>query len=210
MRWLVAGLAAALTLAGPARGAVIHTETVGAFGGEANALNALYEPYVLQAGTTWITVDQGQLTSGNWTINGQLAKLWWDEFGSTDEEGNYVPVLTGNEYSYSPSCNSTLANPVCGTTPLRTTLSGNVLRIDFAPPPDFYNCTPTFVVAGDCAESYSFFYVDFDLFATGVGDEASFTFYDANPVPEPATWALLIAGFGITGTAMRRRRTVAA
>jgi hypothetical protein len=29
-------------------------------------------------------------------------------------------------------------------------------------------------------------------------------------VPEPASWALLIAGFGLTGAAMRRRRVVAA
>lgn len=29
------------------------------------------------------------------------------------------------------------------------------------------------------------------------------------PVPEPASWALLIAGFGLTGAAMRRRRQVA-
>ncbi|NJC07653.1 hypothetical protein GGQ62_000651 [Polymorphobacter fuscus] len=29
-------------------------------------------------------------------------------------------------------------------------------------------------------------------------------------VPEPASWAMLIAGFGLTGAAMRRRRTHAA
>jgi protoheme ferro-lyase len=29
-------------------------------------------------------------------------------------------------------------------------------------------------------------------------------------VPEPASWAMLIAGFGLTGAAMRRRRAVAA
>jgi hypothetical protein len=29
-------------------------------------------------------------------------------------------------------------------------------------------------------------------------------------VPEPANWAMLIAGFGLTGGAMRRRRTAAA
>jgi hypothetical protein len=28
----------------------------------------------------------------------------------------------------------------------------------------------------------------------------------ANPVPEPASWALMIGGFGITGVALRRRR----
>lgn len=32
---------------------------------------------------------------------------------------------------------------------------------------------------------------------------------DVSPVPEPASWALLIAGFGLTGAAMRRRERVA-
>ena len=31
-------------------------------------------------------------------------------------------------------------------------------------------------------------------------------FGDAPAVPEPATWALMILGFGATGTAMRYRR----
>lgn len=31
----------------------------------------------------------------------------------------------------------------------------------------------------------------------------------ATAVPEPATWALMLAGFGLTGAAMRRRRRVA-
>jgi hypothetical protein len=31
-----------------------------------------------------------------------------------------------------------------------------------------------------------------------------------NAVPEPASWAMLIAGFGLTGAAMRRRRVTAA
>jgi hypothetical protein len=30
------------------------------------------------------------------------------------------------------------------------------------------------------------------------------------PIPEPATWAMLIAGFGLTGAALRRRRVVPA
>jgi hypothetical protein len=33
-----------------------------------------------------------------------------------------------------------------------------------------------------------------------------FTIGDVAPVPEPATWAMMIAGFGLVGAAMRRRR----
>ena len=40
---------------------------------------------------------------------------------------------------------------------------------------------------------------------SGVGDE----YIPTDVVPEPATWAMLIAGFGLVGTAMRRRRGLA-
>lgn len=36
----------------------------------------------------------------------------------------------------------------------------------------------------------------------------NFTLTGPGAVPEPASWALLIAGFGLTGAAMRRRRAV--
>lgn len=35
-------------------------------------------------------------------------------------------------------------------------------------------------------------------------------FLDVPPIPEPATWAMMIAGFGMVGAAARRRRIVAA
>lgn len=48
--------------------------------------------------------------------------------------------------------------------------------------------------------------------ATGrqVGDYVVANYFGINAVPEPASWAMLIAGFGLTGAAMRRRRTARA
>lgn len=45
------------------------------------------------------------------------------------------------------------------------------------------------------------------------GDDLTYSMtveYVANPVPEPATWVLLIAGLGAAGVALRRRRPVSA
>jgi hypothetical protein len=40
----------------------------------------------------------------------------------------------------------------------------------------------------------------------GGGSGNGALFKTGNYVPEPATWAMLIAGFGMTGAAMRRRQ----
>ena len=38
------------------------------------------------------------------------------------------------------------------------------------------------------------------------GDNAGSIAFDINAVPEPATWGMMIMGFGVMGAAMRRRR----
>jgi len=42
-------------------------------------------------------------------------------------------------------------------------------------------------------------------FTAGIGDEEHGLFGRLNVVPEPATWALLLAGFGLAGWQTRRR-----
>jgi hypothetical protein len=79
------------------------------------------------------------------------------------------------------------------------------------------NAAPGF---GQFGSTYSFFgtvllaagdALDFGVNNAGIfyGDSTMLSLNVAN-VPEPASWAMLIAGFGLTGAAMRRRRQVAA
>ena len=208
MRMAILGLAA-LGLGGPLDAAVIHSVTVASSGGTANTFDALPSPQALQTGSTWVTVSQGRFDSGHWQIGGERSVTSWEPFGETDENGEFVPALVGNDYGYSPVCESNLAVPVCGTVPLRTMLAHNIFHIDFRRPADYFTCTLTYVVAGVCGEFYTLGPADFDLYASNVTGDVTFTFFDANPVPEPATWALLLIGFGMTGT-MQRRRTAAA
>ena len=59
-----------------------------------------------------------------------------------------------------------------------------------------------------CFESYvpgrAWFDVDFAL--DGGPPSAYFEFGKSGAIPEPATWAMMIAGFGLSGAALRRRR----
>lgn len=52
--------------------------------------------------------------------------------------------------------------------------------------------------------------IDYDGVYYNDSTAVNVTFTGGGTVPEPANWALLIAGFGLTGAAMRRRRAVAA
>lgn len=49
----------------------------------------------------------------------------------------------------------------------------------------------------------------FGLGKVGANVTGTFTLLHDSAVPEPAAWAMMIAGFGLTGAAMRRRRRVA-
>jgi PEP-CTERM motif len=44
----------------------------------------------------------------------------------------------------------------------------------------------------------------------GDGGTAVFAFNAGNPIPEPATWGMMILGFGLVGSALRRKSMLAA
>lgn len=52
--------------------------------------------------------------------------------------------------------------------------------------------------------------VDNQVGGSQVFDVTSFSVGSAGAVPEPESWAMLIAGFGLAGAAMRRRRAAVA
>jgi hypothetical protein len=105
--------------------------------------------------------------------------------------------------------NNDLNGPFLGLTPFQT---GNI-EVSVSGT----TATLTIVRAGGFIESFSRDYgfapgsqtVGFGLNRLGVAD--NFTFDGlANSVPEPASWAMMIAGFGLAGAAARRRKGAAA
>jgi hypothetical protein len=45
---------------------------------------------------------------------------------------------------------------------------------------------------------------------TGGRTRFTLTYESIDPVPEPGTWMMMIAGFGLVGVSARRRKTIAA
>jgi len=103
--------------------------------------------------------------------------------------------------------------------------AGEFLRIDFASPATLASLT-IWGRDGCCSGrdlfNYQIFNSNNDLLASGqldarLGDRNDHDFatvqFDAprgNSVPEPATWALMIAGFGLMGATLRRRASLPA
>ena len=146
---------------------------------------------------------------------GSAVTSFYDEFGSDDD--TYTQAYDAGVY-YVIYGNDRYGNPVdlgngkgfSGNTQCST----RSCYIDYeASGEDVFKNTSPFL-GSDALIVDSLSYVDPNFCCDdwgGSGTELRGTVtYLLGPVPEPATWTMLVGGFGIAGTALRRRHKVAA
>ena len=165
---------------------------VAPFGGAATGTDPLGQSWVASnsGGSAWgepglglgsITFNPGDLSSG--------AGDWANRFSFIFLEGVTGSIDAGT---------TTFQDVTTGQTWLSQFVGGD--KVVFTAP------TGSRISAGDK------FFVNVGF--TGAVDTDKFSFAGlwtdiAEAVPEPATWAMMIAGFGLVGVTLRRRRTVA-
>lgn len=200
-KMLGAALAAgALSVAGAAEAAVVVP-----FSGEPPDETGMGYPQMDQ--TKLATAGQQSLYAViRWNV-GELIGAWAGGYHDTTF-GYYDPTWPGdvgyNESEYMIDCSLAsgcvkLARP--GMAYAKLDLPAEYDRTPCSPS-DFY-----------CYQRLNASYVSFDFaFRTQNGEIASgtVTFQDHAPIPEPATWAMMIAGFGLAGARLRHRRPATA
>ncbi|MFD1610848.1 PEPxxWA-CTERM sorting domain-containing protein [Sphingomonas tabacisoli] len=84
-------------------------------------------------------------------------------------------------------------------------------KIVFQAPKNYFDCAnPALAVGSVCGTS--FYYWHNDTFVSWSNRNVDVTLFFSEqlfaPVPEPATWAMMLIGFGVAAGAVRRRRAV--
>ena len=178
----------------------------------------------------WAMPAQADVLSFTGSANA-LGVVMPDDACAPRGRGNINPATSTGNSSLGAF---TYGHQVCTSGPPGGPIDGN-FQIAFANDGFFGTLTGT-TAQNAMTPTFFDFFIDYTIlggtgrfagatgtFATGAGSGADVRFrpsqitlnlvngvIDAPAVPEPATWALLIAGFGAVGGAMRRRRTALA
>ena len=130
--------------------------------------------------------------AGSFTFDLSPADDLSDVFSSTADSSASDDTANGVLYQRCVFCLSVGASIFRGLEPTGTPKVGDFVSVVAGATPDTYNVTYDFKNDG------------------ATMDEVRFVFDPSAAVPEPASWALMIGGFGLAGATLRRRRGVAA
>jgi hypothetical protein len=190
-----AAAAGLLALATPAFPAMFLEVTVAKAdpGDTAVVINDWWGVNVLPTTKTWVTIDNGVFTDAYMVVYyTRYYAHWW-----SNGPDNHIYEVDDSTTWYGG-------------------VTGGSVRQVFAQreaiPEGYFHCFP-YPGDGVCGQ-WSTFYGSEVYFAVNVANDrpVTFRFYDASPglIPEPASWAMMIAGFGMVGGAMRQRVRVRA
>jgi hypothetical protein len=166
---------------------------------------------------TWSSATQGSVALDwvwNITSTSNTGSVGWDT-RATDKESWVYSFTTGDQRAIF-SADWTLEVFGQTTEGLQGVFGDGGLPFHITPsatsPTD---STGSFTVNLDPHTDYRFVLFTFGNLSTKASTAtergAFFTlFWEINTVPEPGTWGLMIAGFGMVGAAVRRRRSVVA
>ena len=195
----------ALLLASTAANAAVITLTFEGVG-DFNAVGNFYAGQgIVFSGATLALVDSDAGGSGNFANEPTNDTIMFFTNGNNAILNVAAGFDTGFSFFYTSSTAAgvTVWDNIDGTGNLLATLDLQAQHDQNCvgdPNGSFCNWTAVGVLFGGSAKSINF------AGTAGATGFDNITFGSANPgIPEPATWALLIGGFGMVGTAMRRR-----
>ena len=138
----------------------------------------------IASGTFTFNADTNTISAFSLSVSGgnttDFPAFTWD---SSTADAVYVPIFTGLNFRSTSSLRQLRLDPVGSLTNAGGTVALDLSSIFGG---ECYNCTP------------------YRAFSSGS------LVASAAAVPEPATWGMMLAGFGAVGWSMRRRRSAAA
>lgn len=216
---LLAGSALAVALAAPAAAVTItglKNTGVDGSGVSVVGVGAADQHWTLLGGTAYVSGTNGTfpLSAGAWLADNATSR-WLTPRPSAGTsldpaaDGFYTYQLTFSLAGFQPGTASFAGRFLTDNLVSAISLNGNALT---APGGTFNSWTNFSAASGFVAGANTLQLTVRNLQRpTGnpSGLRVEFTASDVTAVPEPANWAMMIAGFGLVGAAMRRRTTAA-
>ncbi|MGQ5701399.1 PEPxxWA-CTERM sorting domain-containing protein [Sandaracinobacteroides sp. A072] len=205
MKKFALAAAVATAIAAPASASVVVLDFEGV--GNYNPVGNYYAPDYIFSDTTLALVDADDGGDGNFANepSSNTIMFFLDSNDSILDVTNGFTTGFSFFYSSSTAASVTVYDGAGGT--------GNVLATLQLDAQGFDNCSgdPTGAFCNWTAVGVNFAGTAYSIDFGGTANQTGFddiTFGSATPggVPEPATWAMLITGFGLVGFAARRRR----